>query len=109
MRVTMSETRSFTCNLCEAMCGLRVGVEGDRVVSVRGDDDDVLSRGHVCPKAHGLRELFEDRDRVRAPSPRAALHALREASGRATMESSHAPWVRSSGKCRRKRLRAAQA
>ena len=75
----MSETRSFTCNLCEAMCGLRVGVEGERVVSVRGDDDDVLSRGHVCPKAHGLRELFEDPDRVRAPRIREGA-AWRDAS-----------------------------
>jgi anaerobic selenocysteine-containing dehydrogenase len=49
------------------MCGLRVEVDGDRVTSVRGDDDDVLSRGHICPKAHGLRELYEDPDRVRTP------------------------------------------
>ena len=61
------ETRFFTCNLCEAMCGLRLEVEGDRVTSVRGDDDDPLSRGHICPKAHGLRELHEDPDRVRVP------------------------------------------
>ena len=55
----MSE-RFFTCNLCEAQCGLRVAVEGSRVTGVRGDPDDVLSRGHVCPKAHALRELLDD-------------------------------------------------
>jgi anaerobic selenocysteine-containing dehydrogenase len=66
----MSETRFFTCNLCEAMCGLRLGVDGERVTSVRGDEEDALSRGHVCPKAQGLRELFEDPDRVRAPRVR---------------------------------------
>lgn len=63
----MSETRFFTCNLCEAMCGLRLEVDGARVTSVRGDEEDVLSRGHVCPKAHGLRELYEDPDRLRTP------------------------------------------
>ena len=63
----MATTRFFTCNLCEAMCGLRLTVDGSRVTGVRGDDEDVLSRGHVCPKAHGLRELFEDPDRLRAP------------------------------------------
>lgn len=67
----MSE-RFFTCNLCEAQCGLRVGVEGARVTGVRGDPDDVLSRGHVCPKAHALRELYDDPQRLRAPVRRTA-------------------------------------
>jgi anaerobic selenocysteine-containing dehydrogenase len=64
--------RFFTCNLCEAQCGLRVGVEGTRVTGVRGDPDDVLSRGHVCPKAHALRELLDDPKRLRAPMRRTA-------------------------------------
>jgi anaerobic selenocysteine-containing dehydrogenase len=63
----MSETRFVTCNLCEAMCGLRVEVDGPAVTSLRGDDEDVFSRGHVCPKAHALRELFDDPDRIRKP------------------------------------------
>jgi anaerobic selenocysteine-containing dehydrogenase len=63
----VTDTRFFTCNLCEAMCGLRVTVDGARVTGVRGDDEDVLSRGHVCPKAQGLREVYEDPDRVRRP------------------------------------------
>ena len=66
----MSETRFFTCNLCEAMCGLAVELDGARVTRVRGDPDDVLSRGHVCPKAHALAELHDDPDRVRAPRVR---------------------------------------
>ena len=31
--------------LCEAMCGLRVFVEGGRVARIRANDDDVWSRG----------------------------------------------------------------
>jgi anaerobic selenocysteine-containing dehydrogenase len=64
--------RFFTCNLCEAQCGLRVGVDGARVTGVRGDPDDVLSRGHVCPKAHALRELLDDPKRLRWPVRRTA-------------------------------------
>jgi anaerobic selenocysteine-containing dehydrogenase len=61
--------RFFTCNLCEAQCGLRVEVDpsSSRVNGLRGDPDDVLSRGHVCPKAHALRELLDDPARLRAP------------------------------------------
>ncbi|HEY8038588.1 MAG TPA: molybdopterin-dependent oxidoreductase [Polyangiaceae bacterium] len=58
---------TFTCNLCEAQCGLRVAVDGERVTGVRGDPEDVLSRGHICPKANALRELLDDPDRLRGP------------------------------------------
>ena len=56
-----------TCPFCEATCGLRVETEGDQVVSIRGDEEDVLSHGFICPKAYGLKELHEDPDRLTAP------------------------------------------
>jgi anaerobic selenocysteine-containing dehydrogenase len=56
-----------TCPFCEATCGVEVTLDGDRVVSVRGDRDDVFSRGFICPKAHGLKELHEDPDRLTTP------------------------------------------
>jgi anaerobic selenocysteine-containing dehydrogenase len=49
------------------MCGLEVDVEGDRVVAVRPDADDVWSRGFVCPKGAMLGALHHDPDRLRAP------------------------------------------
>ena len=55
------------CPLCEACCGLELRLDGDRVVSIRGNDRDVLSGGFLCPKGTALRELHEDPDRVRAP------------------------------------------
>src|SRR3954454_9025756 len=60
-----------TCNLCEAMCGMVMTVEDGRVTDVRGDAEDVLSRGHICPKGPALRELYEDPDRLRRPVRRA--------------------------------------
>jgi anaerobic selenocysteine-containing dehydrogenase len=56
-----------TCNLCEAMCGLEVEIDGEDVVSIRGDERDVFSRGHVCPKATALKDLYEDPDRLTRP------------------------------------------
>jgi anaerobic selenocysteine-containing dehydrogenase len=56
-----------TCPFCEATCGLEVTLEGDRVASVRGDPEDVFSKGFICPKAHGLKELHEDPDRLTIP------------------------------------------
>ena len=49
------------------MCGITVETRGAEVVSIRGDDDDPLSHGYICPKATALKELHEDPDRLRFP------------------------------------------
>ncbi|MGO9153706.1 molybdopterin-dependent oxidoreductase [Mycobacterium sp.] len=56
-----------TCPLCEAMCGLEIRVEDGRVTSIRGNRDDVWSRGHLCPKGVSLAALHDDPDRIRSP------------------------------------------
>src|SRR3712207_4185358 len=65
----MGERRTAprTCPFCEATCGLEVTLEGDRVARVRGDEQDVFSRGFLCPKGVGLQALHDDPDRVRTP------------------------------------------
>lgn len=61
-----------TCHLCEAMCGLTIETEGQQIVAIRGDQDDVFSRGHICPKGPALAALHEDPDRLRRPLRRTA-------------------------------------
>ncbi|HYH58541.1 MAG TPA: molybdopterin oxidoreductase family protein [Thermoleophilaceae bacterium] len=56
-----------TCPFCEATCGLEIETEGREVVAVRGDTDDVFSRGFICPKAYGIKQLHEDPDRLTTP------------------------------------------
>jgi anaerobic selenocysteine-containing dehydrogenase len=68
-----------TCPLCEATCGLEITVRGRRVVRVRGDADDVLSGGFVCPKGIAIGALHHDPDRLRRPLLRDG-QAWREAS-----------------------------
>ncbi len=67
-----SRTIYRACPLCEATCGIAVEVAVDvdgsgHAVAVRGDDEDPLGRGYICPKAHGLIGLQEDPDRLRHP------------------------------------------
>ncbi|MEQ1566808.1 MAG: molybdopterin-dependent oxidoreductase [Myxococcota bacterium] len=64
--------RPSICPLCEASCGIRVEVVDGLPVSVRGDDADPLSRGHLCPKATALLDLHADPDRLRHPVRRTA-------------------------------------
>jgi anaerobic selenocysteine-containing dehydrogenase len=60
-------THFRTCNLCEAMCGIAIEVDGERIVSIRGDADDPFSRGYLCPKAVALQDVHQDPDRLRRP------------------------------------------
>ena len=63
----MTATHYRTCPLCEATCGLEIETEDDRVISIRGDADDVFSKGFICPKSYSLKELHHDPDRLRTP------------------------------------------
>ncbi|TXH90208.1 MAG: molybdopterin oxidoreductase family protein [Rhodoferax sp.] len=60
-------THHRICPLCEACCGLEVKTESGKVVSIRGHEADVLSRGYICPKGVALKDLHEDPDRLRTP------------------------------------------
>ena len=62
-----AQTVYRTCNVCEAMCGLAMTVDSGKITGVRGDADDVFSRGHLCPKGPAMREVLEDPDRLRRP------------------------------------------
>jgi anaerobic selenocysteine-containing dehydrogenase len=58
------------CTLCEASCGLALELEGDRIVSVRGDDADPLSHGFICAKGAAIADVHHDPDRLRSPMRR---------------------------------------
>src|SRR5262245_30486595 len=60
-------THFRTCNLCEAMCGIAITLDGDRIVSIKGDPDDPFSQGHICPKATAMQDIYADPDRLRHP------------------------------------------
>ena len=68
----MARTAFRTCPLCEAGCGLEITLRdreggGEEVVRIRGDQDDVFSKGFLCPKGSTLKQLHEDPDRLRRP------------------------------------------
>ena len=55
------------CPLCEATCGLTLTIEGTEVTAIRGDSEDVFSRGYICPKGVSLGELHADPQRLSTP------------------------------------------
>jgi len=56
-----------TCPFCEATCGLEIAVRDGRAESVKGDSNDVFSKGYLCPKGAALADLHNDPDRLRHP------------------------------------------
>ncbi len=55
------------CNLCEAICGVEIVHDDGKILSIVGDKLDPFSRGHICPKALALKDIYEDVDRLRRP------------------------------------------
>lgn len=55
------------CHLCEAICGLEIKTLGKEIISIKGDSEDPLSKGYICPKATALEDLHKDPDRLKNP------------------------------------------
>ena len=62
-----NRTHHIACNLCEAVCGLEIKLVDGQIRSIRGDKMDPISKGHICPKAVALQDIYNDPDRLRLP------------------------------------------
>ncbi|MGH7785783.1 MAG: molybdopterin-containing oxidoreductase family protein, partial [Candidatus Binatia bacterium] len=67
---SMVETKQTFCRICEALCGLDVDVENNRVVDIRPDDAHIATEGFGCMKGLKQHKLFRSPDRVLRPLKR---------------------------------------
>ena len=65
-----SETKFTYCRICEALCGLEVSVDGERILAVKPDREHPVSKGFACVKGTGLGGLHHDPDRLKYPQKR---------------------------------------
>jgi anaerobic selenocysteine-containing dehydrogenase len=65
-----SRTEYTFCRICEATCGLKATVKGDRVVALEPDHDHVVSKGYSCIKGLRYHEIHHSPDRLRMPLKR---------------------------------------
>ena len=61
------EERVTYCRICEPLCGLIATVEDGRLVKLRPDADNPLSKGFACPKGIAMVDVQNDPDRVLHP------------------------------------------
>jgi len=52
------------------MCGIEIEHDGEQVLAIRGDKNDVLSQGNICPKATGIQDIHTCEDRLKKPLKR---------------------------------------
>jgi anaerobic selenocysteine-containing dehydrogenase len=69
----MRQAKSF-CRICAANCGVVLAIENgtDRIVSVKGDKENPISRGYVCFKGLQAEEFHHGPQRLLKPLKRLA-------------------------------------
>src|SRR5262245_37923702 len=55
------------CRICEALCGLEVTVEGNRVTEIRPDERHVATSGFACIKGLKQHKIYASPDRLHYP------------------------------------------
>jgi formate dehydrogenase len=60
------------CVLCSHNCGIRVDVKDGRIVEIRGDETNPITKGYLCNKAFSVAHYVEHGDRVPYPMRRRA-------------------------------------
>ena len=49
------------------MCGLKIQTTYGQIVSIKGNPNDLFSKGYMCAKALALKDIHEHKDRLRQP------------------------------------------
>jgi anaerobic selenocysteine-containing dehydrogenase len=68
--------KTAICRFCHATCGLKVSIEGGRVVDIIGDIDNPMYHGYSCVKGRSFHHFHDDPARVLHPLRRGATGRL---------------------------------
>ncbi len=64
------ETQYTFCRICEALCGLEIEKQGNKIVSIKPDKNHVSTQGFACPKGLKQHHIFNSPDRLKYPMKR---------------------------------------
>ncbi|RMG20613.1 MAG: hypothetical protein D6730_19575 [Bacteroidetes bacterium] len=67
-----TETKYTFCRICEALCGLEIGLENGRITRIQPDKQHVATNGFGCIKGLRQQEMYESPDRLKWPMKRSA-------------------------------------
>lgn len=69
-KVETGKWLSSTCQGCTSWCPVKVYVENDRVIKIRGNENCKGNNGNICPRPHLAIQQMYDPDRVKVPMKR---------------------------------------
>ncbi|NIX57619.1 MAG: molybdopterin-dependent oxidoreductase, partial [candidate division Zixibacteria bacterium] len=55
------------CRYCGVGCGIMIGKKGDKVVAVKGDNENTINKGHLCVKGFYLHKPIYAKSRLLHP------------------------------------------
>ena len=55
------------CRYCGVGCGMMIGKKGNKVVAVKGDNENTINNGHLCVKAFYLHKVVYAKTRLLHP------------------------------------------
>jgi len=64
------ETQFTFCRICEALCGLEIEKQSNKIVSIKPDDKHIATQGFACPKGLKQQYIYESPDRLKYPMKR---------------------------------------
>jgi anaerobic selenocysteine-containing dehydrogenase len=82
----MAETKTTFCRICEALCGLEVTIDENRITEIRPDEQHVGTAGFGCMKGLKQHHLYDSPDRLRFPIKRVGTQWQRVSWEQATAE-----------------------
>ncbi|WSA41527.1 molybdopterin-dependent oxidoreductase [Streptomyces sp. NBC_01808] len=65
--LTPDRTVATACQFCNANCRLHVDLKADRVIGIRGEEQDAVQDGSICVKAEMMPELVYNEARLTSP------------------------------------------
>ncbi len=65
--MNMEQIVKSACGLCQTGCGIRVRLEGGRILGIAGDPESPINKGHLCQKGRAGLEYLHHPDRLKKP------------------------------------------
>ncbi len=71
----MTRTVNSACSYCGTGCGIRLETDGQRIISLSGDEKHPTNQGKLCSKGRELHHTVRTDDRLLRPQLRTSLNA----------------------------------
>ena len=66
-RVSEIQVKEGHCGICNCFCGIEAVVKDNKLIEVRGNKNNPLTKGFICIKGKALPEIIHAKDRITKP------------------------------------------